>query len=1026
MRLTGFVKRCAGAALSALALGLCGGCTIVVLQGDGCGPEGGEVGVNLHFRCGSAGGTKSAMYSGDGMKDINLYVWQNGTCVMHEFVEDAPDGMTLSLTKGTACSFYAVANCGGRVEPEAEDWRNDESSMRSLSVGLPDVSERHFLPMAGSVSGIVLSRPDTELTLVLERLVSRIVISFTPDVALNGSGIKITGIRLCDAAQTVSPFTERCRADGGATASGDWSSDEDLEKVNAGREIDFYAFENCWGDLLPDNTDQKKKVPSEFGDIKGPTYIELNCEFADNVLLSGGLTYRIYLGSDATGNFDIVRNSSYRILLGGSRDGLDEVSWRIDKDFTYNDYLASFELVRSRHDADDLYVGEVIRAKVCGIDPSVTAFFGGSAEQMLGSCMLRCIADDGDEDAVDEDPVAFTFAGVAEDGGLEVEGVCRAAIPSGSLWLCRSDGRLVTKIGEGVSVSVPNVVLSAASSAHRPGNVSTAPKSLINGTSGSVFAYLCDSDGVNLLSGDGAGYGFSSEVFSLSAICDSSKWKYASARSCFKSSLSDFYDGDSDGLAGQPFCKVSLAVSNAGTYASVNDELWDAVATAGAVTAGLKDSIHGFSGSTAFNIGYLPFEVGIYDSAYGGEEIVSEYGFSAASEPVFMMVRNPSKLSFKFRYMALTKRGTKVLSSKATEQAGASLCFYNCPDSLTLPATMYLHYAEADIRSTVSSTSVSCKVTNLGGDLIRIGMSMGLQALIAAAGTSETVLSNNRYGYYDSSVSTSATNRFNITGGICVMSDFATGKDGRLSYSFSDNMEDGSSECDYVYTNDYSPLSVRFYSADSYLGYSGVSSHSYSSYADVRPRKLSRLMGNVRKVTIGMNNSDTADPHFTMMTDGVISSSYARASLTCSGFCSTHANGTKRNTVDYSLTKSRNASIYYFGSRSASVKYSFTNSTIADLFADIFNTTYTDSHNWYGNKNNWQHHAHPTGLTMDVTFTEYGNYSYVYDFAAWSGVNLTYTNSGYSSVDSPPYTVPASIDWKQIQSRFKNKMILLR
>ncbi len=1023
MKQSRIVWRCIRAALPALASGLCA-CTLVVLDGEEERTESGkEVEVNVHFRCADAGGTKSAMFCGnDSIQDINLYVWQNGDCVFHEFVGAGPFDITLSLLRGSRCSFYAIANCGGRLEPSREDWRSDEHSMASLVVGLQDTSEKRPLPMSGCVSGVVLSRSDTELVLVLERLVSRIAISFTPDVALSGSGIKITGIRLCDAAQTVKPFTDGCRADGESVADGDSGSAEDLEKVNSGKEIEFYAFENCWGDLLPDNSDQKKKIPSEFGELKGPTYIELSCEFADNVLLSGGLTYRIYLGSDATSNFDIVRNSSYRILLNGSKGGLDELSWRIDKDFTYNDYLASFELVKSRHDCEHLYLGEMFTAKITDIDPSVTAFFGGTAEEMCANCILRCLSAGGDELGVDDDPITFVITGVSSDGSLEVEGLCCEALSSGSLWLCRTDGRPVTRVGDGFSVSIPQIVFSSASYARSPASVSSAPEAVINGTAGSVFVYLCDSEGVNLLSDDGKGCGFSSDVFSLQATLDSSDWTYASSANCFKSRLSDIYDEYYDSPEGQPFCSLILEAVNSGANYAVNTDLWNAIASAGGLSAGLKDLRHGFTCGTAFRLGYLPFEVTFYDTAYGGKNIASEYGFTAADEPLFMMVKNPSRLSFKFRHLTLAERGQLSSVTASAGQDGASLCFYNCPDSLSLPTAMYLNYAEADVYATGNSTSVSCKVTAIDGGTVRIGLKRSFPNLINAVGTTETVLSKNLYGYYDSSDS----KKFRTGGAICTKSDFATGIDGRLDCSFSEELEDGGAECSYVYSNDYGSVYALFYSADNYVGKTVSSSCPYSAYPDIKPRKLSQLLGNVRKITIAMDNSDTTDPSFTIMGDKKIRYVYALPTLTCAGFCRTHARGTKRDPVDYTTSASDDPSAYFFNYASAGYSESLTGSSIAGLFETIFNTTYTDSYNWYGSKNNWQHHAHPTSLTLDASFIEYGGIRYVYNFARYVPVNLTYANSGYVSEDASPYTVPTSILWQQMHSRFKNRMILLQ
>ena len=992
-------------------------------------PEGTKKGemaeVTFRFICEDTGApvlTKSSMFEGETVSDINLYIWRNGSCIHHEFIKMDSDTYRIPLVTETSYSFYVLANCGKAVEPDGNGWMKDEGSMESLAIRFPDISEgTKPLPMGAVLKNRFIGEPEPRLNVELVRLVSRIVFSYVPDDSLGASGISITDVRLCDAAQRMTPFSEKSMAEDGDVAEGDFASEEDLLAINGGGSIEFYAFENCWGDLLPGNTDQKKKVPDELGYVTGPTYIEVSCTFEGSGLLTGDITYRIYLGSDAVSNFDLVRNSSYRIQLFGSRDGLDEVSWRIDKDVSFNNYLVQWTIARGAHAADNLYIGEMFLGRLSSVDQSVISYFGDNLADLTDKCTIRCIGNSSDNPG--NDPISFTPFEMNDNGEIIFEGTCRREYSGGELWLCDAGGRKVSKIALGLNVKTPEIVLSSEDRAVTPDTEERTPSATINGNIADIYAYFCDSIGRNLLADDGKGYGFASDVFNIKVIDDSARWSSAKKSGCISTYISDKYSGSVGGLYGQPFCTVNLKMSNTGKDASANSTLWTMVGTSGCLNIGIADNVHSMHKQKAFDVSYFPFDIAFFDKAYGGKTAAGKYGISSS---FFFTVSNRSNMSFSFKYLALTQRGSagKALFGTTTP-SGTDIYFYDCPASINLPPNLSMLMAEAVITTVTSGNFTSCRMTRADDGTTIIGLDKNFNNLLHATWTAEAQLTYDRYGYYNSALS-QKTDGFYNKNGITVMVDFAASNGMALSYDFSEELEDSGAESSYVYSNDYDFKGCSYYSSNVYKGHTyGDASRVFKNYSYLTPQNISITMKKMRDIKIGMVNS-SQHPYFTLKSDGAVSNTYIKPSLNCKGFCRTHVHGQKKDPVDY-YPEANYAPDVTVSSNSAGT-HALAYEGIMTLFNTIYSKTFDDSNKNYIKGTPWQHHAHPTKVILDLSFKRVnasGNW-YVYKFEPYTPVNLTYDNSGYSSkYDDNPYTVTTSIDWKTMHGRFSHKIIMV-
>ena len=112
----------------------------------------------------------------------------------------------------------------------------------------------------------------------------------------------------------------------------------------------LYLYENMQGYGLNESDDQQLKTPPgitptkdrtdylDKEEFKKSSYIEIKALYKNEITGEAGIiTYRFFLGKDATNNFDVQRNVHYKITmkLAGS-GGENEISWRVDYDYLTN------------------------------------------------------------------------------------------------------------------------------------------------------------------------------------------------------------------------------------------------------------------------------------------------------------------------------------------------------------------------------------------------------------------------------------------------------------------------------------------------------------------------------------------------------------------------------------------------------------------------------------------------------------------------------------------------------------------
>ena len=124
----------------------------------------------------------------------------------------------------------------------------------------------------------------------------------------------------------------------GGVCNGDIASAAEIAALNAvGRYTStFYLLENMQGDILQGNPDPDQKTPDKVTEAGGNpslcTYLEIAGVYSDRSghLTGEPFTARLFLGKDATSNFDISRNCRYSVSLAMSDQGCLRSDWKVE------------------------------------------------------------------------------------------------------------------------------------------------------------------------------------------------------------------------------------------------------------------------------------------------------------------------------------------------------------------------------------------------------------------------------------------------------------------------------------------------------------------------------------------------------------------------------------------------------------------------------------------------------------------------------------------------------------------------
>ena len=292
----------------------------------------------------------SYTWNEDEIRDIQIVVTTEDGDIHDVLYSDTPSDLHFTGQAGRLYKLWAAANLGGKVEAGSlEDFTENIRHVTKAGI------ERTGIPMYSNGGfSILVSENENHAVIPLTRMMARVDLNIDTKSLDSPSGFKVISVSVFNPVDTYTPFDAEVRKKGAANAgpSFDSASSQDISRLNNGGTIRLYAFENLQGTLLPGNRDPWRKVPSRIGDA-GPrcTYIEIVCSYTTDTDTCDDITYRMYLGEDATTNFDVRRNTLYRLTLEPTEDEIrgGRGSWKIETGewvnfvdvelFLYPDYM---------------------------------------------------------------------------------------------------------------------------------------------------------------------------------------------------------------------------------------------------------------------------------------------------------------------------------------------------------------------------------------------------------------------------------------------------------------------------------------------------------------------------------------------------------------------------------------------------------------------------------------------------------------------------------------------------------------
>ena len=284
--------------------------------------------VTFHIVADGFTDTRSSFTWGENeIRDIQIVITKEDGSVFDVLYSDSSSELGFTGNVGSRYHIWAAANLGEKVDVhDLQDFTNGTRSITKAGIAASGI------PMFNGPDGqeIMLTDDSGAVTVFLTRMLARVDLKVDTRLLKMQSQFNVKSVSIYNAINAYSPFTPAVRQEhrGRVEYTFDSASSSDVSILNRGGTISLYAFENMQGTLLPGNTDPWKKVPSSLGDAGDYcSYLEVDCSYGyDDV------TYRIYLGKDATENFDVERNTVYRVTLMPTEKEIrgERGSWKVE------------------------------------------------------------------------------------------------------------------------------------------------------------------------------------------------------------------------------------------------------------------------------------------------------------------------------------------------------------------------------------------------------------------------------------------------------------------------------------------------------------------------------------------------------------------------------------------------------------------------------------------------------------------------------------------------------------------------
>lgn len=897
--------------------------------------------------------TKSSIQTDETkINNINLYIFRDGYLVLYKYI-DGSSPISLTLPRGYTYNLYALGNFGEYLGETIEN-----NFIKNCSKTINNISELNTsLPMAWCKKGLDLSSTYTSLSINLERLVAKV--GFRLDKS-SISEITITSIQLKQSPNIVFPFRweEGSKVvNASEVFDGDYSSTNDLNIINNGGAVYFYTFENCQGTLLLYNEDPWAKIPSNINsNYLTSTYLEVKGSFKPESPFDGNVIYRLFLGEDNCSNFDVRRNKDMDISLKLTNYGLGENSWKVETDISFRNGFTIGWVDESNREIDDQYIGNAIFYGA-EVDYAILEYLGGSLE----GCEFILISNNGAQIQVED---YYSYSNY-----IEARLICTQA-GTGSLWLYSPNGEAIQNLSSEIKIQVPEIKLSLASQVAYNDNNFEIDENLsccINGGESKIHVYLTDKDGYNL----NTGYEYHLYLFDFTqSPTISSNYDI---QECINVTMSPGVESSNG-----PVVTYSIECINPGTDSNKNENLADAYGSLIAYSFDIEENQYLLNKNVAGSLNIEPIDLVLVDNGW------AEYFDSQLS----LKVRNSSNLP-----LDISIWQAHTTNDKTNIPLRNTILNY-VENFLTINRTKYstntFYNGASDLYA--SYCYIKSENNNNGSEYILDG-----DFLVHPLRSIKT--SDLHYSIvYDYLGQNSLHHLFDVK--------IASSRISSSLINVCDSLSDGSMQFEVIYGSD--PESPGWNNQGIWMSSNGFLIQKpnntldiYSNISTINMTKLSnRLETNgIYELQIQYNFATGTLQARSLEGNKYNISLDFRYSGSVEGYVKTYPNGIKRPGKDnycramiYKTVSGVNVSSAYIDIDSGAVK---------EGVDAIYAQTFFDTYSWYNASNNYQHHAHPTSIDLQVEVK-------LSDGTDWYPIDLIFLNSNINylhSQDNTTYSV---------------------
>lgn len=318
--------------------------------------------------------TKSTEKDADEISDLNILIYNsdNGSLVKAFYYGQSSLNLSIDNNSDANAVAYDIALQDGSYKVRAI-----VNAGNLGNISLTDIDGKYYanqnevspkMIMFASADDVIVSGGRASVSLSLVRIYSMVSVVLDTEGLDEGISVVPTSIKLKNipnrgyllSGNKIDGGSISC-VENGESILQDAFTTSDKKRYTISHPL--FLYENMQGNgnnVGEHKNEQAYKTPPSFPYVtkdfevvktdRTCSYIELTANYLKNnsqdVSGAGTITYRFFIGDDAYNNFDVERNTQYRLTLTlTGKGGTDEGSWRVEKKF------------RNEIDVSDAFIG---------------------------------------------------------------------------------------------------------------------------------------------------------------------------------------------------------------------------------------------------------------------------------------------------------------------------------------------------------------------------------------------------------------------------------------------------------------------------------------------------------------------------------------------------------------------------------------------------------------------------------------------------------------------------------------------